>query len=174
MGRSACGGYIPVMAVASLSFLDNGTLHGDLVLLLDHFERRCDSFYLAHDNNLLPEERDAEKVRLVLVRLLEEWRQAVAVLGAGEVTYLPYEFDDQATGWLHVSAFDDDDVEVLPVCSALEGWAFSPTSFIDEEQRIGKTTPVWKNLPSQRMSHRELLDQIEASIDAASTSGGRG
>lgn len=94
-----------------------GPLHGDLVLRLNQFDRRCDSFYLnlnlAHDNSLLPEDRHAEKVRRVLVRLLEEWKLAVVALHRGEVTYLPYEFDDQATGWLQVSAVNSDYLELL-------------------------------------------------------------
>ena len=95
-----------------------------MVFRLDEFERRCDSFYLALDNYLLPEDEDAEKVRAVLVRLLEQWRLLITGLGPGEVTYLPYEFDDQCSGWIQVTAVRNDDVESLPVWSNLEGWAF--------------------------------------------------
>jgi hypothetical protein len=55
----------------------------------------------------------------------------------------------------------------LPVWSALEGWAFNPTSFGDVRERIGKTSPVWKNPSLQRIKRQELLEQIEMSIDAA-------
>jgi hypothetical protein len=79
------------------------------------------------------------------------------MVAAGEVAYLPYEFGDQATGWLQVSAVSDDDVELLPVWSTREGWAFSPSSFAEEAGRIGRTTPVWKNLAPQRMTRQELL-----------------
>jgi hypothetical protein len=156
------------MAVASLLFEDNGTRHRDLVLRLDHFERRCDSFYLGHDNDVLPGRRDAEKVRLVLVRLLEQWLREVTVLSSGETTYLPYEFDDQATGWLQVSAVSEETVEVLPVWSDLAGWEMTPSRFPDVQGRVGKPTPVWKNLAPQGMTRQELLAQIEESIQAAS------
>lgn len=54
--------YIPAMAVMSLSFENSATAHDDLVLRLDQFERRCDSYYLALDNLLLSEEHGADKV----------------------------------------------------------------------------------------------------------------
>jgi hypothetical protein len=57
--------------IFSLTFEDGGTLHSDLVLRLDGFDRRCDSYHLALDPEGLPEQEDAEKVRLVLVRLPE-------------------------------------------------------------------------------------------------------
>lgn len=168
MAGGGTGPYIRAMAVVSLSFAfeDNGTQHNDLVLRLDEFERRCDSFYLALDNYLLPEDEDAEKVRAVLVRLLEQWRLLVTGLGPGEVTYLPYEFDDQCSGWIQVTAVRNDDVELLPVWSNLEGWAFYPSSFTEELGRIGATTPVWKSLPAQHMTRGDLLNEIEKSIEA--------
>ena len=159
------------MAVVSLSYEDNGSQHNDLVLRLGEFERRCDSFYLALDNYVLPDAEDADKVRQVLVQLLEQWRNLVAELGPGQVTYVPYEFDDQSSGWIQVSAVGEDQVELLPVWSGLEGWAFYPSSFADELGRIGKTTPVWKSLAPQRMSRGELLSQIGASISAAQGQG---
>jgi hypothetical protein len=55
------------MAVLSLSFEDIGEAHNDLVLNLDEFVRRCDTYYLASDPDLLPDQRDADKVRSVLV-----------------------------------------------------------------------------------------------------------
>jgi hypothetical protein len=50
-----------------------------LVLRFGEFEQRGDSYYLALDPNLLPDDEDAKKVRLVLARLLEKWRHSVAV-----------------------------------------------------------------------------------------------
>jgi hypothetical protein len=155
------------MAVMSLSFENNGTAHNDLVLRLDQFERRCDTYYLALDNLFVTEKSGAEKVRLVLIRLLQLWRDAVIALHHG-MTHLPYEFDDQATGWLQISLDSGDAVEVLPVWSALEGWAISPSAFLDDLERIGKVTSVWKNLSAQRMTRQELLERIETSIEAAS------
>jgi hypothetical protein len=134
------------VTIFTFSFEDNRTFHNDLVLRLGHFERRCDSFYLVNDNDLLPEQRDSDKVRAVLVRLLQQWSDAVTMLAPGDQTYLPYEFDDQATGWLRVLLAATDTLEVLPVWSTLEGWAFSPSAYGEALRRIGATTPGWKEL----------------------------
>lgn len=123
------------------SYEDNGTAHGDLVLRLDEFERRCDSYFLALDNDLLPDRKDPEKVRAVLRELLKGWRTAVLALTPGDSAFLPYEFDDQYSGWLHVTHLESDNVEILPVWSGLEGWAFSPSAYESALERIGATTP---------------------------------
>jgi hypothetical protein len=157
------------MAALSLSFEDNGRAHNDLVLRLDGFERRGDSYYLALDQHVLPEEEDAEKVRLVLVRLLEQWRDEITSLKAGEVTYLPFAFYDEGTEWLQVLAVGDDAVELLPVWWGIEGWSLSPSSLSDSRERIARLSPNLREPPLQRMSRREMLDEIQASIVAATT-----
>jgi hypothetical protein len=152
----------------SLSFEDNGKVHNDLVLSLDEFVRRCDSYYLALDSDLLPERRDADKVRAVLIRLLEQWAEAVRELPDGGVTFLPYEFDDEASGWLQVTAIDKDNFDVLPVWSTLEGWAFNPSAHRGEaRERLGRTEPVQSKLEPQRMSRDDLMSKIAESIAAA-------
>jgi hypothetical protein len=153
--------------IFKFSFDDNGTFHNDLVLELEHFERHCDSFYLVNDNLLLPEQTDADKVRAVLVRLLQQWSDAVRVLAPGDQTYLPYLFDDQASSWLRVHLTDTDTVELLPVWSTLEGWAFSPSVYAEALGRIGTTTPVWKELLPQVATRGEVLESIAGSISNA-------
>jgi len=155
-----------------LTFEDNGRAHGDLLLHLEGFERRCDSYYFALDGGVLPGREDAEKVRQVLRQLLRGWRAAVVALKSGEVALLPYEFDDECSGWLRVSIGDDDTVEVLPVWSRLEGWAFYPSSFEESLDRIGPTTPVWSDLPPQLMTRGQILASIDSSIAGASPSQG--
>jgi hypothetical protein len=158
------------VSLMSLAFEDNGTMHGDLAPQLDHFDRRCDSFYLAADPDLLPDRNDAAKVRLVLVRLLEQWRVDVNRLAAGAPTFLPYESDDQASEWLQVTAVADEAVTVLPVWSDLGGWAFNPSTYSNGTERIGDTTPVWDDFRPQAMTRAELLDQIDRCITAARVS----
>ncbi len=155
------------MPILSLTFEDTGTLHNDLVLRLDGFDRRCDTFYLANDTEVLPDRRDAEKVRIVLVRLLEQWRSDVESIGDGGTTYLPYEFDDECSGWLRVDASDDGTMAILPVWSKLEGWAFNASSYALGQDGIGNTEPVWATLRPQRMTRAEALSRIaEAIVEA--------
>ena len=151
----------------SLEFEDQGTQHGDLVLRLDHFDRRCDSYYLAIDTALSRDQEDADKVRRALVRLLEQWRTDVLDVSVGATTHLPYEFDDQASGWLQLTATSENDVAVLPVWSTLEGHALTPSAYAEGRDRIGKTTPVWKTLRPQIMPRAEVLARIGESIAAA-------
>src|SRR5215217_1727649 len=92
----------------SLRFEDNGRSHDDLVLRIGDAEWRCDSYYLLLDQGMLPDQEDAEKVRRVLVRLIEQWRDAVGALADGEACFLPYDFSDQYTGWLHCEAAGPD------------------------------------------------------------------
>jgi hypothetical protein len=156
------------MPILSLTFEDKGTLHNDVVLRLDGLDRRSDSYYLALDPEVLPNQEDAEKVRLVLILLLEQWRSDVASVANGSTTHLPYEFDDQCSGWLQVTAVDDVTVAVLPVWSMLEGWAFTASSYAAGQESIGKTKPVWTSLEPQRMTRDEALARIgEAIIEAA-------
>ncbi len=107
-------------------------------------------------------------MRLVLTRLLEQWRSDVASVANGRTTHLPYEFDDERSGWLQVTAVDDVTVAVLPVWSMLEGWAFTPSSYAAGQESLGKTKPVWTRLQPQRMTRDEALSRIgEAIVEAA-------
>jgi hypothetical protein len=105
----------------------------------------------------------------VLVRLLEQWRDEITSLRAGEVTYLPFAFYDEGTEWLQVLAVGDDAVELLPVWWGIEGYALSPSSLSESQERIARLSPNLGKPPLQSMSRQEMLDEIQASIVAAST-----
>ncbi len=110
----------------SLRFEDNDTAHDDLVLWFAGQRWVCDSYYLALDRGLLPDREDADKVRAVLRRLLQQWLAAVEQLPDGGSAYLPYDFSDQYTGWL-VCQRSGDEVAVSRGWADVEGWAFFPS-----------------------------------------------
>ena len=114
----------------SLRLEDNRTLHNDLVLRLGPDAWRADSYYLALDDDMLPESEDAGKVVAVLNRLLDQWAAAVAGLTDGGVVFLPYDFSDQCTAWLRCR-LEGDMLHVQRGWSELEGWSFSPSQVGD-------------------------------------------
>lgn len=111
----------------SLTFHDNKTGHQDIVLRFAGEEWICDSYYFAIDSELLPEAEDDRKIRAVLVRLHEQWLEAVQELKADEVAYLPFDFSDQCTGWLRCTATSTG-YSVVQGWSSVEGWSFSPSA----------------------------------------------
>jgi hypothetical protein len=131
------------------------------VLHLDHFEQSCQTDWLEWDGEAGGFVRD---VRAVLVRLLEQWRDDVNAFRSGEVTFLPFDFDEEGTGWLQVTALDDEIVEVLPISYRTGGWSIDPSSYAEDRRKYGPRQPSTPTPESQRMSRQELLDQIDASI----------
>jgi hypothetical protein len=118
----------------SLRFEDNGTAHHDLVLRFTGERWVCDSYYLALDRGLLSEQQHAEKVRLDLRRLLQQWLAAVEQSLDGELAYMPYDFSDPYTGWLACHRFGDE-VVVSRGWADVEGWAFFPSDIGDPFER---------------------------------------
>jgi len=64
----------------AFEFENDGSDHDDLVLKVGESVWRCDSYYLALDRRLLPDQEDARKVRTVLRALLEPEEVLIAVL----------------------------------------------------------------------------------------------
>jgi len=118
----------------SLQFEDNDTGHRDLVLQFAGRQWRCDSYYLAIDWGMLPDQEDADKVRAVLRQLLEQWLAAVEQLPDGGTVYLPYDFSDQCTGWL-CCCRSGDEVDVSWGWADVEGYALSPSAAGDLFER---------------------------------------
>jgi hypothetical protein len=118
----------------SLRFEDNDSAHDDLVLRFGGDQWKCDSYYLALDGELLPDREDADKVRIVHQRLLEQWLAAVERLPDGGTAFLPYDFSDQYTGWL-VCQRSGDEVAVSRGWATVEGWSFSPSAAGDLLER---------------------------------------
>lgn len=77
------------MSIA-IRFEDNGTFHEDFIVSVGAMERRCDTYYFALDREMEPEREDADKVRRVIVRLLQQWIDALRTQRDGEVVFLPY------------------------------------------------------------------------------------
>jgi hypothetical protein len=111
----------------SLTFHDNKTGHQDIVLRFAEQKWICDSYYFAIDSELLPDIEDERKIRAVLLRLHEQWLEAVCSLQVGETANLPFDFPDHCTGWLRCTATSNG-YSVVQGWSSVEGWSFSPSS----------------------------------------------
>ena len=110
----------------SLRFENNDTAHDDLVLRFGGGRWTCDSYYLALDRKMLADREEADKVRAILRRLLEQWLMAVEQLPDGGTAYFPYDFSDQYTAWLACERFGDE-VSVSRGWASVEGWSFFPS-----------------------------------------------
>lgn len=111
-----------------LSFEDNQTAHGDLVLTLPDGEHRCDSYYFLVDGNLDRDEESPAKVKRVLVRLLKQWKTAVDSATDDGVVFLPYEFADEYTGWIRCKFSG-------PVAMLVRGWSDLGAMFPTEVEK---------------------------------------
>lgn len=143
----------------------NGTGHDDLVLRFAGELYRADSYYLALDPQLDPDREDEVKVRAVLRRLLERWRDAVRALAPGDATYIPYDFSDQCTAWLRLQRQSrEETLRIDRGWSSVEGWALCPSD------SATRTAPSGFNRdgPSVCAPIEEVLDAIEQSLDANS------
>ena len=148
----------------SLTFEPNGTDHDDLVLRFAGELYRADSYYLALDPGLDPEREDEAKVRAVLQRMLEGWRDAVRALEPGDATYLAYDFSDQCTAWLRLAR--DATTEMLTIergWSTVEGWTLSPSRSV-----IGTPPPGFNaEGPSVHATIDDVVDAIERAANDA-------
>lgn len=97
-----------------------------LVLRLGDWVHACDEYYLALDRGIAPGDSSESKVRKVLARLLEQWRDLLAGAKDGGEVFLPFDFADQSTAWLRARV-KAGAVVVLPGWSAVEGWSFFPS-----------------------------------------------
>jgi len=155
----------PIMNL-TLRFEDNGTAHEDIVLRWGGEEWRCDSYYLALDQGVFADRQDAEKVRQVLHRLLQQWHDAVHNLQEGEVVYLPYDFSDQYTAWLRCHRAGEN-VVVARGWADVSGWSFSPSRVGDYLRGV----PGFRvDGPTATTGHRELLQAIKHSLAATAQS----
>lgn len=138
--------------------------HGDMTLTVGDSVWRCDSYYLALDQHVLPHREDAGKVRLVLRTLLENWLAAVSSLASGAAAYLPYDFSDQGTAWLCCELVSGD-VFVSHGWASVEGWSISPSEAL---AHFGTPRGFHPDAGPWRFSRDALIAGIVASIaDAA-------
>ncbi|MCB1886040.1 MAG: hypothetical protein KDH20_00420 [Rhodocyclaceae bacterium] len=151
------------MTHLSLTFVDNGTGHNDMVLQLAGRSWACDSYYLALDDGVLPSTDCSTKIRAVLRRLLAQWLEAVREVRTGDMAFLPYDFSDQYTGWLRCTRTSDRFL-VARGWSSVEGWSFAP-SCIDVYAH--KLDDFRIDGASIEMSSQELHKSVNESISRA-------
>ncbi len=98
-----------------LAYNCDGTEHEDIVLRFGDAETRSDSYWIARDNNLRPDDRSPAKVRLVIAQLLRQWERDVTTLEIGATACLPWDFSDQYSGWVRVEREDADRLSLVLV-----------------------------------------------------------
>lgn len=90
----------------------------------------------------MPSREDPDKVRAVLIAILQQWLEVVTSLGQGQQSYLLFELDDQATGWLRITLTDDGTYRVEPVWATPEGYEFSPSRFLNMLGEVRNVEPI--------------------------------
>jgi hypothetical protein len=144
----------------SLRFQDNGKAHNDLVLRIGDQSWMCDTYYFALDRGLLPDREDADKVRVVLRQLLQQWLSAVEHVPDGHTVFLPYDFSDQCTGWLRCQRSGS----LAVVCrgwASVEGWSFYPSAIGEHLHRLPGFRP---DAPVVEMAVTEFVKAIRDSM----------
>jgi hypothetical protein len=140
----------------SLRFEDNKSQHDDLVLRLGERVWVVDSYYLSLDNTVGSNSDDASRVRAVLQLMLERWLVALQTLPEGETVYLPYDFDDEDTGWLRFRR-DGVNFEVCAGRADVPGYSFSPSS-------IGAHLKKLRNFRPEGEPVRGLVESVIRSV----------
>jgi hypothetical protein len=144
----------------SFRFQDNDKAHGDLILCLGDKSWECDSYYLALDRSLLPDREDGEKIRAVLLRLLELWLEAVEQIPEGGTAYLPYDLSDQYTGWLECQRSGAGMV-VSRGWADIEGWSFFPST---PGNLYNRPRGFRVDGPTVRCGRAEVIEAIRGSL----------
>jgi hypothetical protein len=154
-----------------LEFRDNDTAHDDLHLSFAGAEETADSYYLALDNGIEPDDESPSKARLVLRRLLEQWREHLRAASDGDVLFLPYDFSDQYTGCLRCQR-NPTGLFISHGYSSREGWSFNPSDIGDyvstvDDFRLGAISATGKETEGTQIGFEEFLSLVESSIAAA-------
>jgi hypothetical protein len=144
-----------------INFRDNDTGHDDLHVWLDGYSLTTDSYYLALDGATLPGEESADKVRRVLIRLLERWLEVLDEATSARPVYLPFDFSDQYTGCFRCRPHGEL-TEIVPGWSNREGWSFSPSE--PGDYFFGITDFQSDAESAIRLPREEFLRRIRESI----------
>lgn len=144
----------------SLLFDSNRTGHNDLFLRFAGQIYICDSYYLALDGELMPDIEKGSEVRVSLRRLLEQWYSAIETVPEGGSVYLPYDFSDQYTAWLHCTR-SGDTVTIVHGHTDLEGWSISPSALGQHMFRLPRFQP---NGPPVQTLISDLIEGIRKSM----------
>ena len=145
----------------SIEFVDNGTLHDDIVLRFGGWLHRCDSYYFALDPATSGE--DSAKVRAILRRLLKQWVEYLRSARRGSTFYLPFDISDQCIGCLRCVC-QEDSVVVTRGWSTTEGWTVPPSdigSFVRSPGDFDAGEEVPASVPREG-----LISDIERSLVA--------
>jgi hypothetical protein len=140
----------------SLRFEDNNSQHDDLVLRLGGRVWIVDSYYLSLDNTVSSARDNASRVRAVLQLMLERWLIALKALAEGETVYLPYDFQDEDTGWLRFRR-EGVNFEVCAGRADVAGYSFSPSS-------IGTHLRELRNFRPEGEPMRGLVESVVRSV----------
>lgn len=143
----------------SLIYEPNGTDHNDLVLRIDNWAHRSDTYYyeLDHPANKPPD------VIAAIRGLLIQWQAAIEGLADGELTYLPHDFSDQYSGWIRCQRTGSS-IDVIPGWSSLEGWAFYPRDFREEAAGLADFAAIDDFGDPIRLPRTRLLADVAASL----------
>lgn len=123
-----------------LTFDDQGTRHGDLLLACDDYARHGDSYYFALDP-AVRSRPDSERVRASLELLLDQWMQLIQNAQSGETVFLLFELADEYTGWVRVSV-EGETVRVRPGWSTVSGHQVTPSQFATLAHTLPDFDPI--------------------------------
>ena len=158
------------MAEHILEFRDNGTGHDDVFLTLGKIEGTADAYYLALDRGINDGDESPQKIRLVLQKLLDQWRRVLLSLEDGSSVYLPYDFSDEYTGCLCCRRCGDN-VIVMKGYSGVEGWSVMPTDLGNYFTSISDFEA--SEQPEMTIALKSLVERISQAITVAARSGSR-
>ena len=123
-----------------LTFDDQGTRHGDILLECGDYARHVDSYYFGLDP-AVRDQPEGRRVRASLEQLLDQWLVAVRDAAPDQSVFLPFEFADEYTGWLRVTV-EGDRVRCRPGWSAISGHAVYPTKIGPHLSHVADFDPI--------------------------------
>lgn len=116
----------------------------------------------AIDPNIEPDKEDADKVKTVLKKLLDQWKLYVSRMKADEIIYLPFDFSDEYTGCLRCE-FQNDFVLLTVGYLQSVGWLIFPSD-ISNYVKSSKLFIKSKVL-TIKLRKKEFLNQIKQNIE---------
>jgi len=123
-----------------LTFDDQGTQRGDILLECGEYVRHVDSYYFSLDP-AVQDRPEEQRIRASLERLLDQWLTAVQNARTGQTIFLPFEFSDEYTGWLRITV-EGDRVRCRPGWSAIPGHAVSPSNISLHQANVSDFDPI--------------------------------
>ncbi|MCA9055352.1 MAG: methyltransferase domain-containing protein [Planctomycetaceae bacterium] len=148
----------------SLTLGPDDNAENRLVLQFGDWRHACQEYYFALDRGIAPGDESDAKIRRVLVRLLDQWCDAIRTVEPGGVAYLPFDLEDQATAWLRVTAREWGLI-LQPGWSEVEGWSFFPSDFRSRVSCLTDFDPL-SEIPPLAATKSAWLGTIAASRTA--------